>query len=119
MEIKEFNGEGYMPLTSFGGWCVAIANYAPHLRPENLCKMERHLETDEVFILLQGEACLYIGADKKQYKMEPGKIYIVKCGEWHCISMTGNSKVAIIENNGTGPDNSEYQYYKTGEITNV
>ena len=119
MEINEFNGEGYMPLVSYEGWCVAIANYAAHLREENLYRMERHLKTDEAFLLLQGSANLYIGVDKRKQPLEIGKIYNVKCGEWHCISMTENTKVAIIENDGTGPSNTEYQYFKKGDFINV
>lgn len=38
----------------------------------------------------------------KKQVMEKGKVYNIKCGEWHCISMPENGKVAVIENNGTG-----------------
>lgn len=119
MEIKEFYGGGYMPLISHNGWRVAIANYCERLREENICKAERHLNTDEVFILLQGEATLFEGNDMKRYPMEIGKIYNIKCGIWHCIAMKENTKVAIVENDDTGDKNSEYRYFEKGELLNV
>ena len=97
IEIKEFNGEGYAPLVSYKGWRVAVANFCERLREENICRVERHMQTDEIFILLQGEACLHIGLALKRIPIESGKIYNVKCGEWHTISMMPNTKVAIIE----------------------
>lgn len=112
LEIKEFNGEGYYPLISYGGWRVAIANFCERLREENLCKRERHIETDEVFILLQGVAALHVGTDMQKVPMEIGKVYNVKCGEWHAISMMPDAKVAIIENDNTSPHNTEYFYFK-------
>lgn len=111
IEIKEFNGEGYAPLISYNGWRVAVANFCERLREEDICKVERHTKTDEIFILLQGEACLHIGMELKRIPMETGKIYNVKCGEWHAISMIPNTKVAIIENDDTGPENTDYHYF--------
>lgn len=114
IEIYAFDGEGYMPLIEYNSWRVAVANYCDRLHEENLCKMERHLETDEVFILLNGEATLYLGKNMKKHSMKKGKVYNVKCGEWHCISMSQTGKVAIIENSNTGEKNTEYYYFKEG-----
>ena len=82
MKIYQFEGAGYKPLISYNGWRVAVAGFAEHLLEENLRKLERHLQTDEVFILLQGEAVLHIGMEKERCPMEIGKIYNVLCGEW-------------------------------------
>ena len=112
MEIKEFNGEGYMPLISNGGWRVAVVNFCDRLREEKLCRMERHTKTDEVFILLSGEAKLHIGAEWKTFPMETGKVYNVKCMTWHCISMSEGAKVTIVENDDTTEENTEYLYFE-------
>lgn len=112
IETLEYSGEGYMPLIEYEGWRVAIANFCDRLLEKNLCKMERHLETDEVFILLKGEATLHVGKDMGKHIMEKGKVYNIKCGEWHCISMKQDTKVAIIENSGTGEKNTEYYYFR-------
>lgn len=113
MEICEFIGDGYMPLTAYGGWRVAMINACERLEEKNLTRTERHLTTDEVFILLRGEATLYIGAERKRFPMEIGKLYCLKCGEWHCISMQVGAKVAVVENDDVGEANTEYVYFSS------
>ena len=108
IEIKEHTESGYQPLVAYEGWRVAMANYSERFSKEKLCRMERHLKTDEVFILLHGEATLLIGKERLQIPMEFGKVYNVKCGEWHALFMTPSSKVAIIENDNTCLGNTEY-----------
>ena len=112
MDIIENNTGGYSPLISFNGWRVAVANACERLKEENMCRVERHLNTDEVFILLQGNATLHIGKELKRYPMEMGKFYNVKRGEWHSITMEEGAKVAIIENDDTNDSNSEKYFFK-------
>ena len=112
ISIEEFDLEGFCPLVSFNGWRVAVANFCERLLEENISKLERHLKTDEVFILLEGEAVLHIGMEMQRVPMQTGKIYNVHCGEWHAISMLPNTKVAIIENDDTSPANTDYQYIR-------
>ncbi len=114
MDIKDFCGEGYAPVVAYNGWRVAIANYCQRLREENIIRVERHLKTDEVFLLLSGEAVLHIGKELKRYPMEPGKIYNVKRGEWHCITMKPGAKVAIVENDDTSSENTENYFFEKG-----
>ena len=42
-------------------WQVAVLNDAPKFRRETMPYLERHNETDEVFVLLEGACTLYIG----------------------------------------------------------
>ena len=108
LEIKEFNGEGFSVLISYNNWRGAIINSCERLKEKNLKKIERHLDSDEVFILLEGKAVLFTGKDKKKQKMEKGKLYNVKKGMWHCIALEENSKVAVVENNDVCESNSEF-----------
>lgn len=110
IEIKEYSGPGYMEQIDFNGWRVAIANYKPELEEERIQFLERHLETDEVFVLLDGVAGLLVGKDKKRYILEKGKLYNVKCGIWHRVFMQQNTKVLIVENADTGKENTEYAF---------
>lgn len=116
IDIKDFDGEGYAPLVAYNGWRVAMVNYCERLREENIVRVERHLKTDEIFILLSGEATLHIGKELKRYPLALGKIYNVKCGEWHCITMKPGAKVAIVENDDTSDANSEKYYFKEDEL---
>ncbi|MBR6790638.1 MAG: cupin domain-containing protein [Oscillospiraceae bacterium] len=108
IEIKDYTGEGYKPQVDFGAWRVAIANFKPDWAPGAQTYIERHMETDEVFVLLAGEVSLLIGKEMQEYKMEPGKIFNVKAGTWHQLQMSEDGKVLIVENRDTGRANSEY-----------
>ena len=79
---------------------------------EKFDKLERHLLTDEVFVLLSGSAELVIGLDMKHIPLETGKIYNVKKGAWHNILIEKDAKVLIVENHNTGLENTEYHYFK-------
>ena len=97
---------------SFGKWRVAYLNDAPVFREENFCQMERHNETDEVFILLEGAATLVIGEEMNRIPMEPHKIYNIPVGVWHNIFTTEGTRVLIVENEDTGLANSEIKSIK-------
>lgn len=112
VEILEYDGEEYDPTVIYDGWIAAIANFGPKFDRENYRLLERHMETDEVFVLLKGEASLIIGKDFREYKMEPCKIYNVKAGVWHNVLIEKDAKVFIVENSNTSKDNSEYYYFR-------
>ena len=74
--------------------------------------LERHLLTDEVFVLLSGEARLVIGCDLSKTEMRIGNIYNVKKGVYHALLMEKDAKVLIVENHNTSRDNTEYYYFR-------
>lgn len=115
LDILEYEGEGYERALAYGAWRVAIINSMPKLLPENIYKRERHLGTDEAFVLLRGSASLHIGEQMECFPMETGKIYNVRCGVWHAITMAENSKVLVIENDDTGPENTEIFFLSEGK----
>ena len=106
LEIFSYDGSGYNATMHFDTWRVAFLNFAE--RFDVIDKLERHMLTDEVFVLLQGKAALLIGEKAQVVPMEPGKIYNVKQGEWHNVKVTPDAKLLIVENHDTGKDNSEY-----------
>lgn len=110
VEIKDYTGEGYKPQVDFGAWRVAIANFKPDWAKGKQTYIERHMQTDEVFVLLSGEVSLLIGKEMTEYPLEPGKIYNVKAASWHQLQMSEDAKVLIVENRDTGRSNSEYFY---------
>lgn len=109
IEIYEYNGEGYEPTMHYGEWRVAFMNCADALVKLN--KYERHMLTDEVFVLLDGKATLIVGEDKTEYKMEKYKIYNVKRGVWHGTVCSKDAKLLIVENHSTTADNSEKFFF--------
>ena len=114
LQIREFQGDGFQPLIYFGGWRVAILRFEEDTRAEGIATMERHTETDEVFVLTRGKGVLLIGGDGAKVDgvspapMEPGKIYNVRCNVWHAILLSRDASILIVENHDTGSGNSEY-----------
>ena len=111
LEIFEYNGEGYDSTMSFESWLVAIANFGEQFDREKYNYIERHMLTDEVFVLLSGNAELVIGKELVKTPLHQGKIYNVKKGIWHALLMDEDAKVLIVENKNTSTDNSEYYYF--------
>jgi hypothetical protein len=113
LEIQEWLGEGYHPCIDYGTWRVAILRYIDELEPENITVMERHNETDEVFVLLNGGCILFIGEGDTEIEkihavnMEPHKLYNIKKCTYHTHVLDHEAIVLIVENRDTGLKNSD------------
>lgn len=107
IDVCSYDGEGYLPLITYQSWRVAELRYCEELEVKNLDKMQKHDETDEVFVLLAGECTLFTGgngdviSEIDGIKMEPLKIYNVKRGTFHTHTPEKGSTVLIIENSNT------------------
>jgi mannose-6-phosphate isomerase-like protein (cupin superfamily) len=114
LEIRDFDGEGFKPLIFFGSWRVAMLRYLDELKPDHIKAMERHMETDEVFVLLCGRGTLVLGGNASKCEgaipqpMETGRLYNVKCKTWHAVLLSRDASVLLVENCDTGDQNSEY-----------
>jgi hypothetical protein len=112
LEEREYTGAGYSPVVDYGAWRVAILNYADELLPQDIADMQRHDETDEIFVLLRGRCILFIGAGEESVTsifaqdMEPLKIYNVKKTAWHTHTLSKGAMVLIVENRDTSEANS-------------
>ena len=112
LEIRSFDGAGYQPLIDYDKWRVAILRYCDDLLPERIFAMQRHNETDEVFILLEGRCILFLGEGSDTVTsitavdMEPRKLYNVKRGAWHSHTLNNDASVLIVENSDTTIQNS-------------
>ena len=121
IEIHSYDGAGYMPLIDFESWRVALLN--PAGSAAGIDTMQRHLETDEVFILLTGKCVLFAAADGEKpehvsgVSMEPLKLYNVTKGYWHASALTDGASVLIVENRDTTAANSP-QYHLCDEMKN-
>jgi len=114
LQIKEYDGEGYKPLIDFGAWRVAYLRFIDELIPENIHRLERHLETDEVFVLLEGQAVLFLGEGEKEIEkvdfqvLQPGRLYNVRQKAWHTCVLSRNATILLVENKDTGSTNTDY-----------
>lgn len=116
LEILEHCGTEYLRLVNTDKWTIASLNWAPRFDEKNFCEMERHLLTDETFVLLQGEATLVIGERPERVKMQPLKYYNVRAGVWHHIFVSEDARVLVVENSDTSRENTDFRSIETGEI---
>ena len=103
--------EGFKIMASFGEWKVGMLRY--NERFSRFAEMERHLLTDEVFVLLSGRAVLY--TDKEEIEMEQGAVYNVPFGVWHHIVVSEDANVLVVENANTSKENTEKKYFDEKE----
>lgn len=112
MEAVDFPQSGYEPLVDYESWRVAVLNYCEDVRIENIKTMQKHNETDEVFVLVSGSCTLFLaGSEEKPGRiealvLEPGKVYNVKKGFWHNHILDEAGAVLIVENRDTCDENS-------------
>ncbi|MBT9431997.1 hypothetical protein JZM24_07335 [Candidatus Sodalis endolongispinus] len=113
--ITEHEGSGLKMMVESDGWFVGIKNWKPENDLHNLDCLERHLLTDEVFILLAGRCTLVIAEkdDNDQLSLraiplQPHKVYRVAKSVWHNTITWPGVKLALIENRDTGVANSEF-----------
>ena len=106
IDIYSPDKDGYEVKHIFGAWRVAYLRYAE--RFDTITYLERHLETDEIFVLLQGKAVLLHGVNIEKTQMEFNKIYNIPKGEWHNIKVSEDALSLIFENADTSKVNSEY-----------
>jgi hypothetical protein len=114
IEIREHNNPDYKPLVDYQSWRVAIMNYTADLLPEKIKRMQKHSETDEVFVLMKGRCILFIGEGEERVTkvhavdMELYKLYNVKKGAWHSHTFSEDARVLIVENRDTVIENSPF-----------
>jgi mannose-6-phosphate isomerase-like protein (cupin superfamily) len=107
IETYLHEGEGYNPFFIKDDWQVAQLNYVKEQDPEHIIKMDMHLLTDEIFILLKGNAVL-IGAFEREgvlifecKKMLAGITYNIPVNTWHNVAMERKASMIIVEKSNT------------------
>lgn len=114
VEVIAIEGKGFVPLKDYKSWRIAQLSYNEDTNSiEGVKVFGRHLETDEVFILLEGEAHLFTAGFDDQFgdiyvnKMTNNKLFSVKEGQWHAAILKPGARILIVENSGTDDRNSQ------------
>ena len=113
IEISTYNEAGFRILHRTPGWRVAFLRYTK--RFSAFTELERHLTSDEAFVLLCGSATLY--TDTEQTEMKPNTVYNIPAGVWHHITVSQDATVLVIENDDVSAENSEKRALNGGELT--
>lgn len=104
LEIFTTTKNGFDPVIENDGWKVAFITYSDMYSKTNFKNMKRHINTDEVFILLNGKATLHIASDLSKgitaYELEKKFIYNVKRNTWHYLSISKDALLSVIESYG-------------------
>ena len=114
IEVHEHHDPDYKPLIDYQSWRVALMDYTPGLLPHKINRMQKHTETDEVFVLLTGRCILLLGEGEEHVTkvhavdMEPYKLYNVKRNAWHSHTFSEDACVLIVENRDTVVENSPF-----------
>jgi len=118
MDAFRWEGEGYQPFVSHRGWLVALMNWAPRFDPANVGPVERHNQTDEIFVLTHGRSLLFVHNDNaiQAVDMQPGVIYNVTRGTWHGTLGTHDASWLIVESSDTSAENTDYRQLDESEL---
>jgi len=118
IKVCTWEGEGYKPLVSHRDWLVALMNWEPRFDLNGIGKVERHNETDEVFVLQKGRSILFICnlGGIQAIDMQPGVLYNVTRGTWHNVIGTRDTQWLIVESNDTNEANSDYRDLENDEL---
>lgn len=114
-------GKGYNPYLIDKDWQVAQLNFEDGQGFYDLKKVDKHLKTDEAFILKKGVAVLIAAEvikDEIEFevvKMQEGLLYNIPKGMWHNIALAPGTEVFIIENSNTHLTDFEYHYLTEGQ----
>ena len=125
IDITSYEGEGYQPMIDYDSWRVAILRYCEELEIQRLKTMQKHGETDEVFVLLDGNCTLFVGGKGDTIEeidgiaMKPLQLYNVKRGVWHTHTLDKDGTVLIVENKDTSDMNSPTQNLSIAQIAQL
>jgi len=113
-----WTGQGFRPLVEYGGWTVALMNWEQRFDPSGVGDIERHTETDEVFVLTHGKSVLFIATEDgiRAFDMVPGLIYNVTKGTWHSVIGTNETTWLIVESTNTTSQNTNHRSLTEEEI---
>jgi mannose-6-phosphate isomerase-like protein (cupin superfamily) len=117
LEVLNFAGEGYKPLVFSADWQVAQLNWEPIFDLNNAGEIERHINSDEVFILWKGKAVLFVSSNDEMQvqEMGTGVIYNVGAGVWHNLLATRDAAWIIVENRDTHVDDTHIRQMTSEE----
>jgi mannose-6-phosphate isomerase-like protein (cupin superfamily) len=121
LEVLEWNQVGYQPLVFSHDWQVALLNWEQIFDLEKLGEVERHNQTDEVFVLLKGRALIFTVDDQgmQTEDMKPGVLYNVRQGVWHNLVSTRDASWVIVENRDTHLNDCDFRKLSPQELTQV
>ncbi len=121
LEVYEWSEDGYKPLVFSHDWQAAILNWEPIFDLEKIGEVERHNQTDEVFVLTKGRAVLFTIDEQGMQieEMKIGVIYNVLKDVWHNLTSTRDASWIIVENRDTHLHDCEFRQLSAEELARL
>lgn len=125
VETGAYFDEGYRPVLDFHGWRVAMLRAKDDNQPETFYRVERHRETNEVFILTAGQADLIVcdgdGEPGEWFvtAMEHNVAYNIGLGVWHHAVLSPDAHIILFERTDTSFANSDYAELPPDQIAAI
>jgi len=123
--MYEFAQKGMQRVFENEKWMVGIKNWKPENDITGIDRLERHNETDELFVLVAG-LCTLVYANETDdgfrfgaVKMEQQKVYNVPAGLWHNTITQKDTKMILIEDSNTSMVNSNTFYLNEEYIKTI
>ena len=124
--VGESFEQKHQPVLDFHGWRVAMLRHCDGVDPAHLRQVERHRETNEVFILTAGQADLILFDGDRQpsgagfvFSMRLNVAYDIQQAVWHQVAMSPDAHIIIFERTDTTVDNSDYATLSPDVIRSV
>ncbi|HBE85055.1 MAG TPA: cupin [Lachnoclostridium sp.] len=123
--VYEFAGEGMQRVFENEKWTVGIKNWKPANDVTGIDCLERHNNTDELFVLVEGACTLIYANESKEglefgvVNMQPNKIYNIPATLWHNTITQKDTKMILIEDSNTSMNNSDILELDEGQIVKI
>jgi ureidoglycolate hydrolase len=125
IQSYEYNKEGMSRVYENEKWTVGVKNWKPANDITGIDCLERHNQTDELFVLLSGE-CVLVFANEVEdqlqievVRMVPNKVYNIPRSLWHNTVTQKDTKMVLIEDSSTSMDNSDIRPLSDGQILEI
>ncbi|PJJ30281.1 cupin domain-containing protein [Lacrimispora celerecrescens] len=123
--VYEFAGEGMQRVFENEKWTVGIKNWKPANDVTGIDCLERHNNTDELFVLVEGACTLIYANESKEglefgvVNMQPDKVYNIPATLWHNTITQKDTKMILIEDSNTSMNNSDILELDEGQIVKI
>lgn len=125
LEVGESFEQRFKPVLSFEGWRVAMLRHSDATECNKFHQVERHNQTNEVFILTAGKADLIIcetgdiPGETYVFPMIQNVAYNIPPLVWHHVVMSGEAHIIIFERADTTRENSNYYQYQADQCIEI
>ncbi len=114
MEVFTYTDQDFKAVLESGEWKIGLLRWSERFSAFRI--MERHLMTDEAFVLLDGTATLYESEDGVSFfkvDMQKNTVYNIPMNVWHHITVSEDATVLVVENRNTTKENTQRQEVST------